>query len=71
MIFYQLYTLGYLNLEQIFFTNLLLLLIFRGIYVATYYFNYYKDRNRELEEGIKLFTKKEIIYFSIKQISIV
>ncbi|MFX1347718.1 MAG: CocE/NonD family hydrolase [Promethearchaeota archaeon] len=71
MIFYQLYTLGYLNLEQIFFTNLLLLLIFRGIYVATYYFNYYKDRNKELEEGIKLFTKKEIIYFSIKQISIV
>jgi len=71
MIFYQLYTLGYLNLEQIFFSNLLSLLIFRGIYVVTYYFNYYKDRNNELGEGAKLFTKKEKIYFSIKQISIV
>lgn len=71
MIFYQLNTLGYLNLEQIFITNLLLLVIFRGLYIATYYFNYYKDRNKELEEGVKLFTKNEKIYFSIKQISIV
>ncbi|MFW9882352.1 MAG: CocE/NonD family hydrolase, partial [Candidatus Thorarchaeota archaeon] len=71
MIFYQLYTLGYLNLEQIFITNLLLLIIFRGLYAVTYYFNYIEDRNQELGEGIKLFTKNEKIYFSIKQISIV
>jgi len=71
MIFYQLYTLGYLNLEQIFISNLILLLIFRGLYIVTYYFNYFKDRNKELGEGVKLFTKNEKIYFSIKQISIV
>jgi len=71
MIFYQLYTLGYLNLEQIFISNLILLLIFRGFYIVTYYFNYFKDRNKELGEGVKLFTKNEKIYFSIKQISIV
>ncbi|MFW9819721.1 MAG: CocE/NonD family hydrolase [Candidatus Thorarchaeota archaeon] len=71
MIFFQLYTLGYLNLQQIFLTNLPLLIIFRGIYVATYYINYSKDRNKELEEGVKLFTKSEKIYFSIKQISII
>ena len=71
MIFFQLYTLGYLNLEQIFITNLLLLVIFRGLYIVTYYFNYYKDRNEELGEGLKLFTKNEKIYFTIKQISII
>ncbi|UCC18483.1 MAG: CocE/NonD family hydrolase [Promethearchaeota archaeon] len=71
MIFYQLYTLGYLNLEQIFITNLLLLIVLRGLYVVTYYFNYYKDYNKELGERIKLFTKNEKIYFTIKQISII
>jgi predicted acyl esterase len=71
MIFFQLYTLGYLNLEQIFITNLLLLIIFRGLFTITYYFNYYKDYNKELGEGTQLFTKNEKIYFSIKQLSIV
>ena len=71
MVFFQLYTLGFLNLEQILITNLLILLIFRGIYVITYYFNYYKDYNKELDKEIKLFSKNEKIYFSIKQVSIV
>ncbi|MFX1387352.1 MAG: CocE/NonD family hydrolase [Promethearchaeota archaeon] len=71
MIFFQLYTLGYLSLEQIFITNLLLLIIFRGLYIVTYYFNYDKDRNKDLGEGMILFTKNEKIYFSIKQISII
>jgi predicted acyl esterase len=71
MIFFQLYTLGYLNLEQIFITNLLLLLIFRGLCIVSYYFNYSSNRNKELGEGMKLFTKNEKIYFSIKQVSII
>ena len=71
MIFFQLYTLGYLSLEEIFITNLLLLIICRGIYVIAYYFRYYKDYDKELEEGVKLFSKNEKIYFSIKQISII
>ncbi len=71
MVFFQLYTLGYLNLEQIFLTNLLLLIIFRGLYIITYYFNYYMDLNKELGENVKLFTKKEKIYFSFKQVSII
>ncbi|MFW9866532.1 MAG: CocE/NonD family hydrolase [Candidatus Thorarchaeota archaeon] len=71
MIFFQLYTLGYLNLEQIFINNLLLLLICRGIYIITYYLNYYKDYNKELGEGKKLFTRNEALYFGIKQASII
>ncbi|MFW9781766.1 MAG: CocE/NonD family hydrolase [Candidatus Heimdallarchaeota archaeon] len=71
MIFFQLYTLGYLNLEQIFTTNLILLLICRGIYVITYYFNYYKDFNNEVSVDEKLFTKNEIINFTIKQVSLI
>lgn len=65
MIFFQLYTLGYLNLEQIFLTNLLLLITFRGLYILTYYINYYKDLNKELGENIKLFKKKEKIYLQL------
>jgi predicted acyl esterase len=69
MIFYQLYTLGYLNLEQIFITNLILLLIFRGLYIITYFYNYYKEHDKG--EQVKLFNKNEKIYFSIKQVSII
>ncbi|MFX0163854.1 MAG: CocE/NonD family hydrolase [Candidatus Hodarchaeota archaeon] len=48
-----------------------LLIICRGIYVITYYFRYYKDYDNELEKGVKLFSKNEKIYFSIKQISLI
>jgi predicted acyl esterase len=51
--------------------SLPLLLICRGLYIIAYYFNYYKDFNKELEEGKKLFTKNEIITFSLKQASII
>ncbi|MFX1572182.1 MAG: CocE/NonD family hydrolase [Promethearchaeota archaeon] len=71
MIFYQLYTLGYLDLEQIFCVNLILLIVCRGIYITSYYFHYCKDYNKQLEEGKKLFTRNEIIYFSAKQTSII
>ncbi|MFX1325263.1 MAG: CocE/NonD family hydrolase [Promethearchaeota archaeon] len=60
-----------MNLEQIFTTNLILLLICRGIYVITYYFNYYKDFNNEVSGTEKLFTKNEIINFTIKQVSLI
>ncbi|MFW9940251.1 MAG: CocE/NonD family hydrolase, partial [Candidatus Thorarchaeota archaeon] len=69
--FFILYEAGYLSLEQIFITNLLLLIICRGIYVIAYYFRYYKDYENELEEGIKLFSRNEKIYFCIKQISVI
>ena len=71
MVFFQLYSLGYLNLGQILTTNLITLLICRGLYIFAYYFNYYKDFNKEVEEGKKLFTKNEIVTFSIKQVSII
>jgi len=70
MIFFQLYTLGYLNVEQILTTNLITLLICRGLYIIAYYFNYYKDFNNELGEGKKLFTENEIVTFTLKQVSI-
>ncbi|KKK46498.1 hypothetical protein LCGC14_0801960 [marine sediment metagenome] len=71
MIFFQLYTLGFLNIQQIFITNLLLLIIFRGIFSISYYFNYYKDYKRELKEERRLYNKNEAIYFSLKQLSII
>jgi len=71
MIFFQLYSLGYLNFEQILTTNLITLLICRGLYIVAYYFNYYKDFNNELEEGKKLFTKNETVTFAMKQTSII
>ncbi len=71
MVFYQLYDLKYLDLEQIFCINLLLLIVCRGIYITSYYFNYCKDYNKKLEEGNKLFTKNEIVYFGVKQASII
>ncbi|MHA1985521.1 MAG: CocE/NonD family hydrolase [Promethearchaeota archaeon] len=70
MIFFQLYSLGYLNVEQIITTNLITILICRGLYIVAYYFNYYKDHNKELKEGQKLFTKNEIVTFTLKQVSI-
>lgn len=69
--FFILYQEGFLSLERIFITNLLLLIICRGIYIIAYYFRYYKDYDKELEKGVKLFSKNEKIYFSIKQISII
>ncbi|MHA2280664.1 MAG: CocE/NonD family hydrolase [Promethearchaeota archaeon] len=71
MIFFQLYSLGYLNVEQIITTNLLTLLFCRGLYIVAYYINYYKDFNNELEEGKKLFTKNEVVTFTLKQVSII
>ena len=70
MIFFQLYTLGYLDLGQIFTTNLVLLLICRGLYIISYYFNYYKNNNSTKTEE-RLFTHKEIAVFTTKQISII
>ncbi len=71
MFFFLLYEAGFLNLEQIFITNLFLLIICRGIYIIAYYLRYYKDYDNELGEGVKLFSKNEIIYFSIKQVSLI
>lgn len=71
LVFFFLYDLGYLGLEQIFIINLLTLIICRGIYVIAYYFRYYRDYDNDLKEGVKLFSKNEIIYFAIKQVSIV
>jgi predicted acyl esterase len=41
------------------------------LYIVAYYINYYKDFNNELEEGKKLFTKNEVVTFTLKQVSII
>jgi hypothetical protein len=71
MAFLQLQNLGIINLEQILTTNLLFLIICRGFYVLTYLINYHEKNSEDLEEGKKLFTKNEKIYFSLKQIVII
>lgn len=67
MFFFILSSFGILNLEQILTTNLLLLLICRGIYIVFYFLNYYKKS----EDGQKLFSRNETIYFGLKQVLII
>ncbi len=55
----------YLNFTEMISTKLILLLICRGLYVLTYTWNY-SISQREIDD--KLFEKKEIFYFSIKQV---
>ncbi|NHJ23378.1 MAG: CocE/NonD family hydrolase [Candidatus Lokiarchaeota archaeon] len=69
--YYFLNTFGFLNLEQMLIQNLPLLLICRGIYIITYYFNYEKDYLKELRGDEQLFTKKEVYYFSFKQLLLI
>ena len=66
--YYYLNSFGFLNIDVMLTQNLPIVLICRGIYIATYYFNYQKDYLKELTTGEKLFTKKEVYYFSLKQI---
>lgn len=68
-LFYFLGTLGFLDIEQIITTNLLILLIFRGLYVFGYLFYYGKYNEKTERES--LFNKKEIIYFGFKQIILI
>ncbi len=67
MLFLLLSDLGYIELEQILTTNLLLLVICRGLYTITYFFNY----NKEPGEDKKLFSKHETIYFTLKQVLLI
>jgi predicted acyl esterase len=69
--YYYLNTFGFLNLEQMLTQNLPLLLICRGIYIITYYLNYQKDYLKELSGSEHLFTKKEVYYFSSKQLLLI
>src|SRR5665648_283741 len=64
-LFYFIQEAGFLNFTEMISTNLILLLICRGLYVLTYIWNY-SISQREIDD--KLFEKKEIFYFSIKQV---
>ena len=66
--YYYLHSFGLLNIDVMLTQNLPIVLICRGIYIATYYFNYHKDYLKELTAGEKLFAKKEAYYFSLKQL---
>ncbi|MFX1285872.1 MAG: CocE/NonD family hydrolase [Promethearchaeota archaeon] len=68
MIYYYLDSLGILNIEQIL-ASIVLLTLCRGFYIITYFFNYSKDYSKELEEGMKLFTRNETILFCLKQVA--
>ena len=69
--FYFLNLSGVLTLEKMLTVNLPLLLICRGLYILTYFLNYYKEYSNELPERKQLFTKKETLYFSLKQTLII
>ncbi|TFG17652.1 MAG: hypothetical protein EU531_02805, partial [Promethearchaeota archaeon] len=68
-IFYFLGTFGFLDIEMML-SNLIILVIFRGLYILGYVL-YYGKYSKRSTDGEELFTNKEIIYFGIKQIILV
>ena len=68
-LFYFLGTLGFLDIELML-SNLIILVIFRSLYILGYVLYYGKYSKRSADGG-DLFTNKEIIYFGIKQIILV
>ncbi|MFX0065823.1 MAG: CocE/NonD family hydrolase [Candidatus Hermodarchaeota archaeon] len=70
MIFLMLDNLGILSFEQMLTINLLLVAFCRAFYLIAHALNN-KEYSKELEEGKKLFTRNETIYFSLKQIVII
>lgn len=69
--FYFADNLGLVKIEQIFTTNLITLLLSRGIYILIYLLNYYKKAESNERTGLFILSRKEMIYFSIKQISLI
>ena len=65
--FYFADDLGLVKIEQIITINLITLLVIRGFYIIVYLLTYHK-----MTERAKSFTfsKKELIYFGIKQVSV-
>ncbi len=70
-IFYFADDLGLVNIEQIFTTNLIILLLIRGFYILIYLLNYYKKAESNETTDSFIFSKKEMIYFGIKQASLI
>jgi len=69
-LFYFLGTLGFLDIEKMLLNNLIVVLICRGIYVLGYLLYYGKYSEESLGRET-LFTKKESLYFGLKQITLV
>ena len=68
--FYFLEELGLLRIEDII-VNFQTLLICRGVYSGSYFLNYLWDKGNKTDSGETLFTKKETLYFLLKQVMLV
>ena len=68
--FYFLEELGLLRIEDII-VNFQALLICRGVYSGSYFLNYLWDKGNKTDSGETLFTKKETLYFLLKQVMLV
>ena len=68
--FYFLEELGLLQIEDII-VNIQTLLICRGVFSASYYLNYLWDKGNNTDGRKTLLTKKETIYFILKQAMLV
>jgi len=69
--FYLLEELGFLKIEDMIAKNLPILLICRGFYCLTYVINYYKSRSSIPGDVNSLFTQKEVVYFTLKQVLLI
>ncbi|MHA1487173.1 MAG: CocE/NonD family hydrolase, partial [Promethearchaeota archaeon] len=69
--FYFLEELGFLKIEDMVAKNLPMLLICRGLYCLTYVLNYYKGRSGIPDDASSLFARKEVVYFTLKQVMLI
>ena len=70
-LFYFANDLGLVRIDQIFTTNLITLLLCRGFYILIYLVTYYKRAESGERTGSFIFSKKEMVYFGIKQLSLI
>ena len=69
--FYFADNLGVLKIEQILTTNLITLLLSRGFYIIIYLLTYYRHDERDDRGNASIFSKKELSYFGLKQVSLI
>lgn len=69
--FYFANSFGILNITQMVTSNLILLLICRGLYIANYTYKFYGEEAKKIDESQKLFLSKRKILFGLRQTIII
>ena len=68
-LYYFLQQFGIINFSEMITTNLIVILIFRGFYIFTYFLHY--RQSDALTEDNGIFNRREVYYFTLKQIALI